>query len=317
MEMMDAANKGRFKGLWAIGYDLFLTNPDAHVTGRALKSLEFVIVQDMFLNETAREFGSVFLPVASSFEKDGTFMNSERRIQPVRRVIEPVGKSKSEWEIICILARAMGKGEYFNFHSPEDVWDEIRRVWKAGSGITYDRLEKGGIQWPCLSEEDPGTEVLHRETFPIGRRASLTCIDYTPTEEMATEEFPFLLITGRTLTQFNAGTMTMRTGNTVFRPTDVLDISQEDAGRLSVRDGEIVRVRSRYGEAVLKVKISPVLKLGERFSPVRVTPPVKTGEIFSTFTDTKVFINHVTSPHRDGYVQTPEYKVTAVRIEKL
>lgn len=317
MEMMDAAANGRFKGLWAIGYDLFLTNPDAHVTGRALKSLEFVIVQDMFLSETAREFGSVFLPVASSFEKDGTFMNSERRIQPVRRVIEPIGRSMPDWEIICILARAMGKGDYFNFHSPEDVWDEVRRVWKAGSGITYDRLEKGGIQWPCLSEEDPGTEVLHGETFPIGRRASLSCIDYSPTEETTTDEFPFLLITGRTLTQFNAGTMTMRTRNTVFRPTDMLDISQEDAKRLSLRDGETVRIRSRYGEAVLKVKISPVLKPGERFSPVRVNSSVKTGEMFATFTDTKVFINHVTSPRRDGYVQTPEYKVTAVRIERI
>ena len=149
MQMMDAASDGRFKALWAIGYDVALTNPNANATAQSLKSLEFVIVQDMFLNELARECGSVFFPVASSFERDGTFMNSERRIQRVRKAIEAPGQAKADWEIICELARAMGKGEFFDFHSPEEIWEEIRAVWKAGHGITYARLEQGGLQWPC------------------------------------------------------------------------------------------------------------------------------------------------------------------------
>lgn len=134
----------------------------------ALRALDFVIVQDMFLNETAREFGSVFLPAASSFERDGTFMNAERRVQRIRKAIEPVGQSKSDWEIICAVANAMGKGEFFDYGSAEEIWNEIRSVWDAGQGITYARLEHGGLQWPCPVNDHPGTMMLHTETFPIG-----------------------------------------------------------------------------------------------------------------------------------------------------
>ncbi|MBI4481338.1 MAG: molybdopterin-dependent oxidoreductase, partial [Acidobacteria bacterium] len=301
MEMMDAASAGTFKALWAIGYDMLLTNPNTRATRRALQSLEFVIVQDMFLNETAREFGSVFLPAASSFEKDGTFMNAERRVQRVRQVIRPVGKSKSDWEIICAVARALGKGEFFDFNSSEEIWEEIRRVWNAGRGITYQRMEDGGLQWPCPSEEHPGTEILHSQTFPVGKRAVLRRVEYHPTSETATPEFPFLLTTGRSLYQFNAGTMTLRTRNTVLRSTDALDVSPRDAERLELRDRERVRICSRHGTAVL---------------PVKVNPAVKSGELFATFHTAEVFLNDVTSPHRDRYAKTPEYKVTAVRIEK-
>jgi formate dehydrogenase major subunit len=300
MEMMDAAEAGKLKALWAIGYDVLLTNANAHATERALRALDLLIVQDMFMNETAR-FASVFLPAASSFEKDGTFMNAERRVQRIRRVIEPVGQSKSDWEIICDVARAMGKAEFFNYNSAEEIWNEIRQVWKAGSGISYSRLEKGGLQWPCLNESDPGTEILHEGTFSIGPKAALRRIPYRPTRETVSEEFPFLLTTGRTLYQFNAGTMTGRTANSVLRSSDTLDISPADAARLKLDNGQRVRIRSRYGEAAI---------------PIRITDVVQPGELFATFHTAEVFLNHITSPHRDRYVKAPEYKVTAVRLER-
>ena len=198
----------------------------------------------------------MFFPVASSFERDGTFMNSERRIQRVRKVIEAPGEAKADWEIICELAGAMGKGEFFNFHSPEEIWEEIRSVWKAGHGITYARLENGGLQWPCPTEDHPGTTVLHTKSFPSGPRAPLKRIEFAASDETTSSEFPFLLTTGRTLYQFNAGTMTMRTPNVELRSTDTLDISAEDATRLELSDGERVRVRSRHGEVFVPIRIN-------------------------------------------------------------
>jgi formate dehydrogenase major subunit len=301
LEMMDAAGAGKLKALWAIGYDVFLTNANAGATEHALRSLDLVIVQDMFLNETARGFGTVFLPAASSFEKDGTFMNAERRIQRIRSAIDPIVESRSDWDIICAVARAMGTGEFFDYKSAEEIWNEVRTVWPAGSGITYERLEKRGLQWPCADENDPGTEVLHEKSFPVGPKASLRRVRYRPTEETVNDEFPFLLNTGRKLYQFNAGTMTARTPNHELQPTDHLEICREDAERLQVESGQSVRVRSRYGEASM---------------PIRITSTVRPGELFATFHFAEVFLNRVTSPHRDRYVKSPEYKVTAVRIEK-
>jgi formate dehydrogenase major subunit len=302
MQMMDAASDQRLKALWAIGYDVALTNPNANATAQSLKSLEFVIVQDMFLSEIARECGSVFFPVASSFERDGTFMNSERRIQRVRKAIEAPGQTKEDWEIICGLARAMDKGEFFDFHSPAEIWEEIRAVWKAGYGITYARLEHGGLQWPCPTEDHPGTTVLHAKSFPSGSRAPLKRIDFTPSHETTSPEFPFLLTTGRTLYQFNAGTMTMRTPNVDLRPGDTLDVSAKDATQLGLRDGEHVRVQSHHGDALL---------------PVRISSAMKPGELFATFHTTDAFVNRMTSSGRDNVVHTPEYKIVAVQIEKL
>jgi formate dehydrogenase major subunit len=301
LEMMDAAAAGQLKAMWVIGYDVALTNANTSSTENALRSLELVIVQDLFLNETARQFGSVFLPAVSSFERDGTFMNAERRIQRIRKAIEPLGQSQPDWKIICAVAKAMGKGDYFAYDSPEEIWNEIRAVWPASRGITYDRLNDGGLQWPCPNEDHPGTEVLHTESFPLGKQAALRRIPYRPTKEVTSEEFPFLLITGRTLHQFNAGTMTMRTANAELRAKDLLDISADDATQLHFHNGERVRVRSRYGKALL---------------PIRITSSVRPGELFATFHTPEVFLNRLTSPHRDRYVKTPEYKLTAVQIEK-
>jgi formate dehydrogenase major subunit len=254
----------------------------------------------MFMNETARQFGSVFLPAASFVERDGTFMNAERRIQRIRKAIEPAGQSRPDWEIICAIANAMGKGEFFTYDSAEAIWNEIRSVWPAARGITYGRVDRGGLQWPCPDEGHSGTEVMHTESFPLGKTA-LRRVPYRPTNEIIDEEFPFLLITGRTLYQFNAGTMTMRTANVKLRQTDLLDISSDDANRLRLHEGDRVRVSSRYGAATL---------------PIRITSTVKPGELFATFHTAEVFLNRVTSPHRDRYVKSPEYKVTAVKIEK-
>jgi formate dehydrogenase major subunit len=255
----------------------------------------------MFMNETAKEFGNVFLPAASSFEKTGTFMNAERRIQRVRQAIEPVGGSKPDWEIICDLARAMGKGDLFSFRSPEEIWNEIRSVWKAGAGISYERLEDGGLQWPCPAENHPGTQILHKTAFSIGKQAALRPVEYRVPEEAVDGEYAFILNTGRTLYQFNAGTMTARTPNALLCRGDFLDISTQDAQRLELSEGEHVRVRSRYGEVVL---------------PIRITDSVAPGELFATFHTPDVFLNYMTSPHRDKFVHTPEYKLTAVRIER-
>jgi formate dehydrogenase major subunit len=301
MEMIDAAGDGELKALWAIGYDVALTNPNARATKAALAKLDLVIVQDLFLNELAHGFGHVFFPACSSFEKEGSFMNSERRVQRVRKALEPLADSKADWQIICAVANAMGFAEQFNFKSPEEIWNEVRSVWKAGAGISYARLEQSGLQWPCPSEDHPGTSILHVKSFPHGQRAPLKCVAFEATTEMPSDEFPFLLTTGRTLYQFNAGTMTMRTPNMLLRETDTLDIAPADAKRLGLSDGDKIRVRSRHGEALI---------------PVKTDSRVKPGELFATFHAAGVFLNNLTGPQRDKVVMTPEYKVVAVNLER-
>jgi formate dehydrogenase major subunit len=302
MEMMDAALEGRFKALYAIGYDVLLTDPNASRTLEALSSLDLCVVQDLFMTETAREVATVFLPAACSFEKDGTFMNSERRVQRVRAALAPPGEALPDWQILCELARAMGKGNGFAFESAAEVWDEIRKVWKAGAGISYERLERGGLQWPCPTEDHPGTELLHETAFPSGPRATLRGVDFRPTEETCSGDYPLLLTTGRKLYHFNAGTMTSRTPNQVLRPADLLDVSPADAEKYGLAQAERVAVASRYGRVEVHVNIDPAL------SP---------GQLFATFHTAEVFLNRVTSNQRDGVTNTPEFKVTAVRIEKL
>ena len=302
MQMVDAARDGKLKALWTVGYDVFLTNANANETEKAMRSIDLVIIQDMFLNETAREFGSVFFPVASSFEKDGTFMNAERRVQRVRKVIEPRGSSKTDWEIVCDLARAMGKHQFFDFQSAEEIWDEVRAVWPDARGITYERIEENGLQWPCFSGDDAGTEVLHIDTFGKAERTELRRIKYRPTPEIVSDEFPLLLTTGRSLYHFNAGTMTCRTPNSELRPTDLLLMNPVDAEILDLENGESVRLSSHYGEAML---------------PLQFSSSVKKGELFATFHTAEIFLNRITSPNQDRYVRAPEYKVLAVRVDKL
>ncbi len=302
LQMIDAARDGKLKALWAIGYDVFLSNANAHETARAFANIDLVIIQDFFMNETAKQFGHVFFPATSSFEKDGTFMNGERRVQRIRKAVEPRGNARSDLQIICELAAAMGHAKDFAFGTAEEVWEEIRAVWPAGYGITYERIEKAGIQWPCPDVDHPGTEVLHGESFSNGITAALRRIKYRPTKETVCDDFPFLLTTGRVLEQFNAGTMTMRTPNRELRPTDLLMVSPADSDRLDIIEGEKVRLKSNYGEAIL---------------PIEISSKVRAGELFASFHDPVVFLNYATGPTRDRFTQAPEFKVTAVRIEKL
>ncbi|HVV44415.1 MAG TPA: molybdopterin-dependent oxidoreductase, partial [Bryobacteraceae bacterium] len=300
--MMDAADRGELHGLWAIGYDIALTNPNATATARALSKVELVIVQDMFRNETARRFGTVFLPAASSFEKDGTFMNAERRVQRVRKAIEPIGESRPDWEIVCMLARAMGQERHVRFSKPEQIWNEIRSVWKNGAGVSYARIDRAGLQWPCPSDDHPGTAILHVNEFSCGSHAALRRIPWEPTAEAASSEFPLVLTTGRTLYQFNAGTMTMRTPDVFWRAEDTLDLPAEDARELRVEEGERVRIVSRYGAVEL---------------PVRIVDGLQRGYAFATFHSAASLVNAVTGTGHDRVTGAPEYKVTAIRVEKL
>lgn len=302
LEMMDAAGRSELKALWAIGYDIAFTNADTHLTYDALRNVELVIVQDLFLNDLARAFGHVFLPAASSFEKEGTFMNSERRVQRVRQALAPPGEARSDWAIVCEVAAAMGQGAAFAFQSAEEIWEEIRSVWKAGAGISYARLEQGGLQWPCPDESHPGTTILHTESFGASRTAALRCLNYEPSSEEATPAFPFLLTTGRTLYHFNAGTMTMRTPNRELRPTDTVDMAARDAEALGLVDGDRVRLRSRHGSIVL---------------PLQIDPSVQAGQLFATFHASETALNRLTGPARDGHTMTPEYKVVAVAVERV
>ncbi|OFW24129.1 MAG: formate dehydrogenase subunit alpha [Acidobacteria bacterium RIFCSPLOWO2_02_FULL_65_29] len=301
LHMMDAALDGRFNALWTIGYDVLLTNANASETVRAMRALDLVIVQDLFLTETAREVGSVFFPACSSLEKDGTFMNAERRIQRVRQVVRPLGQSRPDWRIICDLARAMGHGELFDFREPEAIWNEVRALCEGARGMSYARLDRGGLQWPCPSEDHPGTSILHRDSFAAGPRAVLHGVAYQPSRESTGPEYPFVLNTGRSLYQFNAGTMTGRTPNNALRPSDLLDMCPDDADRLGLSEGDTARVISRYGSAVL---------------PVRLNAGVQPGQLFATFHTPSIFLNSTTGSHRDGATGTPEYKVAAVRVER-
>ena len=303
IDMLDAATKGKMKAMWAIGYDIVMTNPNTHETRRAMEQIDLVIVQDLFLNATAREFGDVFLPAASSFEKDGTFMNGERRIQRVRGAAKPQGLARSDWEIVCQVAKAMGKGEHFAYRSAEEIWNEVRSLWPEGQGISYARLDKeGGLQWPCFEENSPGTPILHVDHFTHGKTTALRRIEFVPPPQILSAEFPFLLTTGRNLYQYNAATQTSRTPNNGLHPTDYLQISPVDATRLGLADGETVRLRSTQGTAEL---------------PVQISDHVKPGEVYTTFHSVRVFLNQITTSQRDRYTQTPEYIVTAVNIAKL
>lgn len=302
LQMMDAAIEGKFKALWAFGYDIYQTLANAEHTGNALAKLELLVVQDLFLNKTARAFGHVFLPAASVFEREGTFMNSDRRVQRIRQAVPPPGEAKPDWWILQQIAQRLGHRQGFDFAGAEAIWDEVRALWPGGAGLSYQRLESEDLHWPCPHTTHPGTPVLHQQRFSNGERTSLQMIPFVPTTERSDEDYPLLLTTGRTLYQFNAGTMTYRTPNRQLCPSDTLDISPQDAAQLVLHDGEQVQLESRYGRVQL---------------PVRISARIKPGELFASFHREDLFLNKITSNERDRLVHSPEYKVTAVRVCKL
>jgi formate dehydrogenase major subunit len=301
IEMVEAAMRGDLKALIVFGEDVVMSHPYREMTEKALSKLELLVLIDMFHNETSK-YAHVFLPAASSFEKDGTFTNAERRVQRVRKVIEPLGESLPDWQIIIRLANAMGYGDYFRYSSPEDVWNEIRSAWPAVYGITYERLDKeGGLPYPTPRLDAPPVKVLHVGQFTIGKKTRLRPVAYIPSPEQPTEEYPLTLITGRTLYHFNMGSMTRRTGNQVIEPEDFIEISEDDAKALGISDGDMVRVTSRWGSTLIRA---------------RVSRRVSKGIVFATVHHPEASINRVVSPAVDRISHIPEYKVTAVRVEK-
>lgn len=300
MKMIDAARDGKLKALVVIGYDILSSLANQSETAKALERVDCIIIVDLFMTRTAAAHGSVFLSAASSYEKDGTFMNAERRIQRVRRVIAPPGAARADWDILCDLARRMGCEAGFDFADPEAIWSEVRSVWSAAAGISYARLDQHGLQWPCCDKDDPGSSILHISEFGHGPRTSLRLIHYRPTAERPNSNYPFLLSTGRNLHQFNISTMSGRSPAALVRPTDTLDMAPADAIRLGLVEGQSVLVQSRYGQVTL---------------PLALDHRVSQGRAFTTFHDTARGVNQVTSGHRDRMVGAPEYKVTAVRIE--
>jgi formate dehydrogenase major subunit len=302
VQLVEAAEAGRLDVLWAIGYDIMMSHADIVRTKKVLENVPLVVVQDLFMNETARAIGTVFLPAAASFEKDGTFMNSERRVQRIRKAVEPQGEALPDWVPVCEVAKKLGF-EGFEYTSAEEIWNEVRSVWHAGAGISYAKMDReGGIQWPCTDESHPGTVRLHAEKFAHGDRAPFQCPEQNELQEEPTAEYPLLLVTGRTLYAYNAGTMTDRTKNLELRPIDTLDLHPEDAERLGILDGDLLRIVSQWGEASL---------------PARRDTRVQKGQVFCTFHTPEAHVNRLLGPYRDNKVNTPAYKRTAVRLEKV
>jgi formate dehydrogenase major subunit len=296
--MFDAAVAGRFKGLYVQGEDVAQSDPDTHHVEAALSSLECMIVQDLFLNETAK-FAHVFLPGSSFLEKDGTFTNAERRISPVRKVMEPLA-GLEDWQATIGLARAMGYD--MEYSHPSEIMDEIARLTPTFQGVTYEKLDKfGSIQWPCNDEAELGTPTMHVDEFVRGK-GLFRVTPYVPTDERSTSKYPLLLTTGRILSQYNVGAQTRRTQNLSWHNEDVLEMHPHDAEQRGIEDGDWVGVQSRAGETVLRAVIT------ERVQP---------GVVYTTFHHPESGANVVTTDNSDWATNCPEYKVTAVQATKV
>jgi formate dehydrogenase alpha subunit len=299
-EMFDGACEGTFKALYIIGENSVLSQPNSNHVIKALSSLDFLLVQDIFLTETAK-LADIVLPAASFAEKDGTFTNTERRFQRVRKAIEPVDGSLADWEITCKIAREMG-GKGFDYEHPSQIMDEIAALAPCLGGINYQRLESGGLQWPCPTSDHPGTPILHTKQFARGK-GKLTPLKYRPSEELPDADYPLLLTTGRRLFHYHTGTMTRKTdGLNQFMGRERVQINPADASALGLNDDDAIRVISRRGEVKAGVEVT------------RVVPP---GVVYMSFHFAETPTNMITSCAVDPVTQTPEYKVCAVRIEKI
>jgi formate dehydrogenase major subunit/formate dehydrogenase alpha subunit len=298
-EMIEAAARGEIKGMYIMGENPVLSDPDADHVVHALEKLDFLVVQDIFLSETAR-LADVVLPAASFAEKDGTFTNTERRVQRVRKAIEPVGEAKPDWQIICLVATAMGYP--MQYGSPAEIMEEIARLTPSYGGISYQRLESGSLVWPCPAPDHPGTPILHAGKFARGL-GKFHPVEYVPPAELPDEEYPLILNTGRRHFHYHTGTMTLRTGALEeYYGREHLEINPADARVLNIADGERVRVISRRGQVEVTARV------------VDTVPP---GVVFTSFHFPEVAINKLTNTARDPVARIPELKVCAVRVEKI
>jgi len=299
-EMLDAAHDGRIKALYIVGENPPLSEPDASHALEALKKVDFLVVQDIFLSETAQE-ADVVLPAASFAEKDGTFTNTERRVQLVRKAIEPIGDSKPDWWIICQAAQRM-EAIGFNFENSSQIMDEIASLTPSYGGISHARLEKGGLQWPCPTEDHPGTPILHSGQFSRGK-GHFVPLQYKPSAELPDREYPLLLTTGRRLYHWHTGTMTRRVkGLNDLLGEGTIEMNPENAAGLGITDGEMVNITSRRGQISAKAVVT------------EVSPP---GVVFMNFHFAESAANVLTNPVLDPVAKIPEYKVCAVRVEKI
>ena len=299
VEMIDAAYSKELKALYVVGENPVLSDADSQHVQRALEQLEFLVVQDMFLSETAK-LADVVLPAASFAEKDGTFTNTERRVQRVRRAIEPIGQAKPDWWIISQVAQRLGT-RGFGYTHPFEIMEEIRSLTPSYGGIGYGRIDDCGLQWPCPIDDHPGTPILHTSAFVRGRGRFIP-LKYLPPAETPDADYPLVLTTGRSLYHFHTGTMTRKVaGLNTIEPEGRVEISYGDASKLGISQDDRVKITSRRGEVVAKARVS------------RAMPP---GVVFMTFHFAESAANVLTNPARDPVAKIPEFKVAAVRVEK-
>ncbi len=293
--MLDAAVDGSFRGIYIQGEDILQSDPDTKHVAAGLAAMECVVVHDLFLNETAN-YAHVFLPGSTFLEKDGTFTNAERRINRVRKVMQPQN-GYADWEVTQNLAKAMGLD--WNYTHPSEVMDEIAATTPSFAGVTYDLLEReGSVQWPCNEKAPLGTPVMHTGGFVRGK-GKFVVTEYVATDEKTGPRFPLLLTTGRILSQYNVGAQTRRTQNSVWHEEDLLEIHPHDAEQRGIRDGDWIRLASRSGETTLRTKIT------DRVSP---------GVVYTTFHHPGTQANVITTDFTDWATNCPEYKVTAVQV---
>jgi formate dehydrogenase major subunit len=295
--MLDEAVDGHFKGLYIQGEDIAQSDPDTQHVTAGLRAMECVVIQDLFLNETAK-YAHVFLPGSSFLEKDGTFTNAERRINRVRRVMAPLG-GLADWEATMALSNALG----FPMHyaHPSEIMDEIARLTPTFAGVSYARLDAlGSVQWPCNDAAPAGTPTMHVDGFVRGKGRFMVT-EFVPTEERTGVLFPLILTTGRILSQYNVGAQTRRTANSNWHEEDRLEIHPFDAEHRGINDGDLVALQSRSGETTLHARIS------ERMQP---------GVVYTTFHHASTGANVVTTEHSDWATNCPEYKVTAVQVRR-
>jgi formate dehydrogenase major subunit len=293
--MLDAATDGTFKGLFVQGEDILQSDPNTHHVAAGLAAMECVVVQDLFLNETAN-YAHIFLPGSTFLEKDGTFTNAERRIQRVRKVMAPLN-GYADWEIVQLVAQAMGLN--WDYSHPSQIMDEIAALTPTFAGVHYDRLEaEGSLQWPANETAPDGTPTMHIDGFVRGK-GKFVVTDYVPTDEKTGPRFPLLLTTGRILSHYNVGAQTRRTANTAWHPEDRLEMHPSDADNRGLKDGDWVTLRSRAGETTLRALIT------ERVAP---------GVVYTTFHHPETQANVITTDYSDWATNCPEYKVTAVQV---
>ena len=274
-----------------------LSDPNLNHAKEALENLELLVVADIFMTETAK-LADVILPGCSFIEKDGTFTNTERRVQRVRKALEPVYNSKADWEILCGLMNALGYPA--DYSSPSEIMEEIRTLVPSYGGITYERLDKVGLQWPCTDINHPGTKFLHKDKFVRGL-GKFSITEYTPSTEIVTKEYPFILTTGRIQHHYHTGTMTRRSwALDREHPHGFMEINPVDAEKLGLKERAKVRVTSKTGEVITEAHI---------------TDKIKVGVVFMTFHFGEVAVNKLIGGNIDPIVQIPEFKVCAVKIE--